>query len=143
MLELRDLHVVLDEQHGDFEFVLHEADQVHQLLLFRWIHPGGGFVQEEELGLCGQGPDDFETPLITVGKAFAIGFSEAIQAKDLQQLHRFVLNTSFDLAKNAATKEGIADALRPIALHRGAHIVEDTHLRKEADVLERARDAAE
>src|SRR5688572_30983912 len=44
-----ELHVVLDQPDADAEAVADEADQVHELAFFLRVHPGGGFVEEQDL----------------------------------------------------------------------------------------------
>ena len=66
-----DLHVVLDEQNGEAEFLLREPDQLHQLAFLRRVHAGGGFVEQEQLRPRRQGADDFEAALVAVGQGTA------------------------------------------------------------------------
>ena len=62
-----DVHVVLDEEHGDAG-VADPADEVHELDALGRVHAGRGLVEEEQLRLRGERPGDFEPPLVPVGE---------------------------------------------------------------------------
>ena len=62
------LHVVFDEHDGEPPFVTQPADESGQLGGFHGVHTGHRFVQQEEAGLGGHGPSDFQTPAVGVGE---------------------------------------------------------------------------
>ena len=39
----------------------------HQVLLLLRVHAGGGFVEQEQFGLGGEGAGDFQAALLAVG----------------------------------------------------------------------------
>ncbi len=60
-------HVMLDDQNRQAaRFQL--DDLFHQLLLFRAIHAGRRFVEQQKLGRGGQRPGDFQAALFAIGK---------------------------------------------------------------------------
>ena len=76
-----DLHVVLDQQHGDLKLVLDEADEPRQLHLLGRVHAGGGFVEQQQLRLRGQRADDLQPPLVAVGQALGRLVAEACRGR--------------------------------------------------------------
>ena len=62
-----DLHVVLDQEHGDVLLVPHPADEVDERGGLLRVHPGGRLVEEEQLRLRRESARDLEPPLVAVG----------------------------------------------------------------------------
>ena len=103
--------------------------------------PGGGFVEQQQLRLGGQRADDFQPALVAVGQTLGRFVAELAQVEDLQQFHDLPGDLCLAVAKGAAAPEGIADAVRTVQLHGGAHVVEHAHAREQPDVLKGAGDA--
>ena len=52
---------MLNQGDGVAQFFVGIQDEPGDILLLFQVHAGHGFVQEEELGLCGQGPCQFHS----------------------------------------------------------------------------------
>ena len=77
-------HVVFDDQQGNAqgqEF-LHQG---HEVLGLPGVEAGGGLIHEQELGLLGQGPGDFQAPLVAVGQGLGGFVLFAPQAHQFQE----------------------------------------------------------
>ena len=137
-----DFHVVLDEQHGESELLLDESDQLHQLDFLGRVHPGGRFVEQEQLWPCGERANDFEPALIAVGQRTAGRIALCRQTKDLQQLNDVgsISRSSRVESLCRAAERGKCRAAVHVA--GGAHVVENAERTEETDVLKCAGDAA-
>ena len=80
------LHIVLDQEDADLEAVADEADEIHQLDFFLRIHPGSGFVEQQDFRTCGQGPGDFDASLIAVRKVAGVVVGAAGEMKEFEKL---------------------------------------------------------
>ena len=61
-----DLHVVLDQQHGDPQLAAHVLHQLAQLLGLLWVHARGGLVEQDELRVRAEGARDLQATLRAV-----------------------------------------------------------------------------
>ena len=60
--------MVLDQAHGQLEVVSDLPDKGGELIGLLGGHAGRGLVQQEELGVGGQGPGDLQPALLAVGQ---------------------------------------------------------------------------
>ena len=136
-----DFHVVFHQQDGELELLLHELDQLHQFHLFRWVHSGCRFVQQEQLGLGGQGADDLESALIAIRKAFGGLVLDPFQIEDAKQFAG-VLTQFFLLGLEFGTSgQGMNHVVFQVDVESHAHVVENRQTREETDILECAGDS--
>jgi hypothetical protein len=61
-----DLHVVLHEDDG--QGVREAPDELRRLPRFLGAHPRGGLVEQQQLGIGGEGDPDLEIALLAVGE---------------------------------------------------------------------------
>ena len=61
--------MVLDHQHREVVLVPGLPDKIGELLGLLGIHTGGRLVQQQQLGVGGQGPGDLQPALQSVGQA--------------------------------------------------------------------------
>ena len=80
------IHVVLNEQDGHVEFVADLADELGELQRLLRVHTGSGLVEEQELGVGGQGAGDLQLSLLTVGKIAGKIVAVFLQPEDAEQL---------------------------------------------------------
>ena len=74
-------HVVFDDQQGNAQAqeFLHQG---HEVLGLPGVEAGGRLIHEQELRLLGQGPGNFQAPLVAVGQGiggFGLFASQAHQ----------------------------------------------------------------
>jgi hypothetical protein len=60
-------HIVLDQHHGDTQVVAQAADQLGGRAGLIGVHAGGGLVEQDQLGVAGEGAGDLEAALVAVG----------------------------------------------------------------------------
>ena len=106
------------------------------------IHPSGGFVEQEQLGLRGQRAHDLQPPLITIRQALARGIAVNAEMKNLQQFHHLPVHLGLFAVKRGRAEKRVRHAVLEPQVERRAHVVEHAQRRKESDILKRARDAA-
>ena len=132
--------MVLDEEDGQAEVLARLADERGQLVRFLRVHAGGRLVEQEQLRLRGERAGDLEAALLAVGQGSRHFVLEFCEADDLEQLER--AGALGALLLRVQTERGGEDVGRAADVHRGEHVFKDRHGLEQADVLERAGDAA-
>ena len=132
---------MLHQQDGEAILVLDEADELHQLDFLGRVHPGGGFIQQQQLRARGEGADDFQPALVAVGQALGRCVGEFSELEKLQHVHDLRGDFLLLVPKDRPARERVRDAADDVQVEGDAHVVEDRERREEADVLERPRDA--
>lgn len=116
-----EAHFVGDQQHGPALFGERTDHVKHFLYHFR-VERRGGLVEQDHLGLHGQGPGDGRALLLAAGKlrgiAVALVGDADLGQQALGDLDRFGL------------------ALAQYATWRLDHVVEDAHVRPQVEILE-------
>ena len=120
-----DLHVVLDQEDGEFEFLFDEFDEFHEVDFFGWVHAGGRFVKQKEFGARGEGADDFKAALTAVRKAAGGGVAGILELEDFEEFHDACFDFVFFAGKRAAAPDGVADSLKEVEVEGDADVVED------------------
>ena len=118
-----------------------KLDQFRQFRLLGGVHAGRGFVEQEQFGLGGQRPDDFEAALVTVGQGFCRLVPQFAELEDFQQFHDLRGDRRFAVPKARPAPERIANAMRTMHLNGGAHVVEHAQAGEQPDVLKSPGDA--
>ena len=132
---------MFDEPDADVELFADEADEVHQFDFFLGVHAGGGFVEEEDLGLGGEGAGDFEAALLAVGEVAGELVGAGFEAEGFEEDvgGGFVL-VVFELVVWGA-EDGAEEAVGDGLVESDEDVFEDGEAAEEADVLEGAGDA--
>ena len=63
-----DVHVMLDEQHGDFLVLVERADQLGHVVGLLIAHAGGRLVQQQQFRLAGERDADFHDALVAMAE---------------------------------------------------------------------------
>src|SRR5437879_2883534 len=134
------LHVVLDEEYGDpaGQDPFHER---HELDLLLGCEAGGRLVEQEQLGIRGEGAGDLEPSLLAVRKISRVLARVLGDTDKAKQLHRLLCHALLLAAFARKLEERVPDLGLHPDMAADAHVVEAAHVVEEADVLERARDA--
>ena len=130
-------HVVFDDQQGyapGQEF-LHQG---HEVFGFPGIEAGGGLVHEQELRLLGQGPGDFQTPLVAVGQGLSGLVLLAPQAHQFQQFQGQPAIFRLGSAHHWQRQEGSKDSHLLVEVNPGENVFQHGHAPEELDILEGA-----
>src|SRR5712691_12225838 len=91
-----DPHIVLDEHAGDVELVPNVEDKPAHVGLFFHVHPGHGFIEQEQHWFCRQGPAQLDAFLQPVGQpphgrlADGFNFQKIDDGLDIRPLSLFV-----------------------------------------------------
>ena len=135
------VHVVLDEHDSDVEPVPEHADVVHELVGLGGVHARRRLVEEQELGLRRQGPDDLQPPLVPVGQVPRQGVGLVGQVEQVQELQGPHVLPPLG-APPAGEPEHIGEHAVGVAVaHAHLHVVLHGHAGEEPDVLEGPGDA--
>ena len=133
---------MLDQEDRQAEFLLDPADHFHEFLRLLRVHARRRLVQEEELGLRGQRPRDFEASLCAVGQVLREFMRVLFEVEDGEQLHRLLFYFALFLEIPAKAQDGFGDRVLRARMVGDLDVFEDAELGEEADVLEGAGDAA-
>src|SRR5918992_3243989 len=133
------LHVVLDDQ-DRHALVPDPGDELHQPPLLRGVPPRRRLVQEEELGLGGQGPGDLHPPLVSVGEVPGQLVGELVDSHELELLLRLLLPVVLLPAHLRRPENGLEDTLAMMGIGPHDHVLHGRHVLEQADVLERPSD---
>ena len=136
-----ELHVVLDKEDGNAEFIADELDRIHKLRRLVRVHAGCRLIEEKELGVRCHGSRDFELPLLSVGQVRRKSRGVLIEPENSQKLHGALVHFGFDLLIPAEMRHGIEQAVLVLVFQRRLDVVDDRHLTEQTDVLERAGNA--
>ncbi len=132
-------HVVLDQQHGDAA-VAHLADELHQLDGLGRVHARRRLVEQQELGLGGEGARDLEPPLMSVRQVAGEVVAVVVELDELEQLVRALARLAPLAPEQRRAQHDVPEAGLELGVHPHQHVLEHRHLREQPDVLERARD---
>ena len=136
-----DAHGVFDEEDGEFEFLVNALDKLHEFGFFGGVHAGGGFIEEKQARLCGEGADDFEATLFAIGQAAGGGVTETEKIEEREQFLDASGDCGFVLPEAPGAQECVKSVRASMKAGGGADIVENAEAFEEANVLKRARDA--
>ena len=95
------MHVVLDHEDPDAELVSQAADQLGDLVRLVGVHAGGGLVEQQQAGLCGERARDLEAAAVCVGEAVG-RLVPAVAGQPLTEEPQHVLGELSNLAFLAA-----------------------------------------
>ena len=85
-----DLHVVLDQQHGQPLLVAHATDERREVGRLLRVHPGRRLVEQQQLRVGRERPRDLEPPLVAVGQRARLLLVAPRQAAVDEQLARLL-----------------------------------------------------
>src|SRR5215510_10925049 len=133
-------HVVLDEGDGGAELVVHVEDEAGHILLLLHVHARHGLVEEEEVGLGGQGPGQLHPLLEPVGQPSRRRLADGLDLQEVDHpLHRRAVREL--LAPRRPPVERVEEEVPPHLEEPPRHdVVEHAHTLEEGHVLEGARD---
>ena len=80
---------MLHQQNGAPVFLLDAADQLGQLRGLRVVQPGGGLIQDDQLGIAHQGAGNLNLFQHTVGQARGVPVPVPGQTHELQHLDQY------------------------------------------------------
>ena len=129
--------MVLDEQHREVELISDPSDHVGQLADFGMGEAGGRLVKHQELGPTDQGSGELDALHRAVGKPGALlegVLCEAELSEDgIGLLHQLLL---FLLEADACHRT--EEVLLAPSVSSSHHVLDDTHVRPQGEVLEGA-----
>src|SRR5438270_3025498 len=133
-------HVVLDQENGDplVDDLVHEA---HELDLLLRREAGGGLVQEQKRGICGERPRDLKPALRAIRQVARVDMGVLLDADELEELHRAVCDALLLAVLGRCLEERVPQLRVHSTVLPETHVVEGRHVLEEPDVLERPRDA--
>ena len=135
-----ELHVVLDQQHGDGELGVDLADQAGQLDLLGRVGPRGRLVQQQHLRVRPERPGDLEAPPVPVGQRAREVVGLPCEPDELQQLQGPEIALVL-LAPGAGQSEHGADGPGVLlGLDPDLHVLERRQRTEHPGGLERPRD---
>ena len=134
---------MLDEQDGHVEVVADEADGLDQVLGLVGVHARRGLVEEQELGVCGQGAGDLQLSLLTVGQIAGQVVALLLQVEDAEQLLRSLPHGLLHLEVTGQAEDGLQDRALELGLVVESHhdVAYHSHVVEQTDVLEGTGDA--
>src|SRR5262245_46850942 len=134
-------HVVLDQDDGGAELVMHVEDEARHVLLLLDVHARHGFVQEKELRLRGEGARQLDALLQSVGQAPGGRLANRLDLQEIDDaLHGRAVREL--LAPGRPPVDGVEQEVPAHLEEPPRHdVVEHAHALEERHVLEGARDA--
>ena len=127
------LHIVLGEEQGQAAPAGDAAQQRHRLAGLGGRHAGGGLVEQQDLGLAGQGDAQLKLLLVAVGHRAGDERGLVGQIHVGEQGHRLVAEDVVGARPQVVAAATVGD-------ERGLDVLEDAQLGKYVGALERARD---
>src|SRR6267142_1679414 len=135
-----DLHVVLDQEHGDAsrDDLVHQR---HQLYLLLRCEAGRRLVKQQQMRFCRQGPGDLEPSLLAIGQVAGVLVGVAFDADEAQELHCALGHPFLLASRERCPEHGVPElGFHPHMLAH-LHVVHRAHVLEQADVLKRTGDA--
>ena len=114
-------------------------DQLRQLGGFLRIHPGGGFVEEQNLRLRRQCPGNLQLALLPIRQILRQRRLFFRQADNFQQFHRFLQHALFLAVIGRQTQNCRQGGILHRLVHRQLDVVQHGHVFKQPDILKRPR----
>src|SRR5215213_3155103 len=136
-----DFHVMFDEENGEVEIAAQAVDEVGHLRRFLRIHSGSWLVEEEQLGLAGEGPRDLEPALITVGEILCGHRTLAAQANILEELPGPGTRCALLPVDRGETQYRAERRRLQPGVHADQDVILRRHVGEESDVLKGAGDS--
>src|SRR3972149_2261657 len=118
------LHVVLDDEDG-LPLGPKLPDRFQQVVQERAVDPRGGLIQEDQLGIGHQDPDELQELLLAVGEVAGIFPLEAVELDEAEEV------------------QGAVMGFPPLSPGDDEQVLQRRHLRKDPDDLEGAAHASE
>src|SRR5581483_3599130 len=135
-------HVVLDEEDGEAQLAAQLVDELRQLARFNGVHAGRWFVQQEQLGLGGQGARDLQPALVAVRQIAGqlVGFS--VQTDQVQQVESALGGALLLHGEGRQLEDCLERVEAQPGMFADQNVLDGGHVVEQADVLEGAGDAA-
>ena len=122
---------MLDEQDRELQVVPHLADEADELQRLLRVHPGGGLVEEQELGLRRERTRDLEAPLIAVREVACVVVVTAGEPAVVEQLGGALVRLPLFALHPRRSQDAPDDPSLQAAVHPDEHVLERRHLLKE------------
>ncbi len=135
-------HVVLDEQNGQVEIATQAVDEAGHLRRLLRIHPRGWLVEEEQLGLAGQGARDLEPALVAIGEILGGHRALAAQPDIVEELAGPGAGLALLAVDRGETQHRAERRRLQPGVHADEDIVQRRHVGEEPDILKGAGDPA-
>ena len=135
-----EFHIMLNEQNRNMEMVPHLTDHCHQLFRLLRIHAGRRLIQQKKLRLRRHGAGNLKTPLHPIRQVARFTVRRLIKVKDLQQFHCPFIEQMFLVAEFSGTEHRIQHRIGNMIVHPRLHIIQNRHVRKQTNILERTGD---
>src|SRR5712691_1677591 len=136
-----DAHVVLDEEHAEWELGDEAPEQGYEGAGLGLGHAGGRLVQQQERRLGRQRARDLQPSLITIGQIAGDLVRAGAQPHAVEQIGGPSPQPALDVLEVATTGQDITQAERDARVHADEDVLDGRHVVEEPDVLERATDA--
>ncbi len=135
-------HVVFDQHHGGAEVAVHVSDEARHVLFLFCVHPGHGFVEQQQAWSGDQCTAQLHTFLQAVGQVAHQHIAVCLQLKELKNALA-PLAKGRGLAARAWQAEGLLDkAAAHVPRQAGEKVVEHAHFFEQRVVLEGAANAS-
>lgn len=136
------LHVVLDEEDRQVKVLAHAAEKGGQFLCLPRVHAGRRLVEEKQPRPRGQGAGDLQPALGPVREVARRFVQDVLQADVFQQGVRFQERVLLFAPHPIRLQENVEQAGLQAGVHGDEHVFEHRQPAEEANVLERAGNAA-
>ena len=135
-----ETHVVLDHE-DRVAARLDVFDLGHQVDLLAGVHAGDWLVEQQQLGLGGQRPREFELALVAIGEVVGNVMRLVVELDPREQLQRSIARAALGSAVLWQREQQARGAVVQMPVHAHHDVFQQRHLLEDADVLERACDA--
>lgn len=105
------------------------------------VHAGGGFVEQQEAGVGGEGAGDLQLALFAVGEVAGEVVGLVGEAGEGEEFHGLLAALVFSAVVAGAAEDGGEDAFLGAGVAADEDVLQDGHVGEEPDVLEGAGDA--
>jgi len=135
------VHVVLDQQNGDPEFVADVEDETGDVLRLFLVHPGDDLVEQNDLRIGGERAGEFDPLLLAVGQRPDDLVADVLDLQELDDFLRALAGEHLLAARAAEVKHRFQDTglQTPVLAHQ--NVVHDRSVLEQCEVLEGASDA--
>ena len=137
-----EIHIMLDQDDRDAELLANAANQLRQRRRFLIVHPGGRFIQQNQLRMRRHRARNLQFPLLTVRKLGRDMVRHIIQPHVLQEFMRFADRIGFLLAHGFRMEDAAPKPRVQPGMATDENIFQHRHVCKETDILKCAGNPA-
>ncbi len=134
-------HVVLDHHHRHLELLVQVDDVARHVLLLFEVHARHGLVEQDEPRLEGHGAGKLDALAQSVGQGAGRRLAHGLEVEEVDDLLHLPAMLEFLAPGTREPVQGARDEVVPQEVMASHHdVVEDAHVMKQGEVLERPAD---